>query len=80
MRLGTTALDIEEVLSGAVDSDIHLFVANVVKSFDTVDRRILDWVLRSLGLLAWFRHVCFEYHAHVRSQFKLAARLWGAVD
>ena len=27
----TTALDIEEVLSGAVDSHIHLFVADVVK-------------------------------------------------
>ena len=33
----TTALDIEEVLSGASDSDIHLFVADVIKSFDTVD-------------------------------------------
>ena len=44
----TTALDIEEVLSGATDSDVHLFVADVVKSFDTVDRRILDCVLSSL--------------------------------
>ena len=34
----TTALDIEEVLSGATDSDVHLFVADVIKSFDTVDR------------------------------------------
>ena len=34
----TTALDIEEVLSGAADSDVHLFVADVIKSFDTVDR------------------------------------------
>ena len=25
----TTALDIEEVLAGAVDSDVHLFVADV---------------------------------------------------
>ena len=32
------ALDIEEVLSGAADSDVHLFVADVIKSFDTVDR------------------------------------------
>ena len=30
----TTAQDIEEVLSGAVDSDVHLFVADVNKSFD----------------------------------------------
>ena len=33
----TTALDIEEVLSGVADSDVHLFIADVVKSFDTVD-------------------------------------------
>ena len=46
----TSALDIEEVLSGAVDSDIHLFVADVIKSFDTVDRGVLDRVLSSLGL------------------------------
>ena len=38
----TTALDIEEVLSGATDSDFHLFVADVMKSFDTVDRGVLD--------------------------------------
>ena len=37
----TSALDIEEVLSGATDSHVHLFVADVVKSFDTVDRGIL---------------------------------------
>ena len=55
----TTALDIEEVLSGAVDSDVHLFVADVVKSFDTVDRGILDLVLSSLGLPGWFRHAYF---------------------
>ena len=41
----TTALDIEEVLSGVVESDVHLFVANVVTSFDTVDRGVLDLVL-----------------------------------
>ena len=29
----TTALDIEEVLSRVVDSDVHLFVADVGKSF-----------------------------------------------
>ena len=33
----TSALDIEEVLTGATDSDVHLFVADVIKSFDTVD-------------------------------------------
>ena len=47
----TSALDIEEVLTGAADSDLHLFVADVLKSFDSVDREILDRVLSSLGLL-----------------------------
>ena len=49
----TTALDIEEVLSCVVESDLHLFVADVTKSFDTVDCGVLDGVLSSLGLLAW---------------------------
>ena len=71
----TSALDIEEVLSGATDSHLHLFVADVVKSFDTVDREILDRVLSSLGLPGWFRHAFFEYHAHVRLRFKLASGL-----
>ena len=33
----TTALDIEEVLAGAVDTRVHIFVADVVKSVDTFD-------------------------------------------
>ena len=36
---------------------------------------ILDRVLSSLGLLAWFRHAYFEYHAHVRLRFELPAGL-----
>ena len=51
------------------------FVADVVKSFDTVDRGILDRVLSSLGLPAWFRNTYFEYHAHVRLRFLLASGL-----
>ena len=65
----TSALDTEKVLSGAADSDVHLFVAGVSKSFDTVDRRILDRVVSSLALPGWFRHAYFEYHAHVRLRF-----------
>ena len=48
------------------------FVADVVKSFDTVDREVLDYVLSRLGLPAWFRHAYFEYHAMVRLRFKLS--------
>ena len=47
----TAALDTEEVLSGAAFSDVHLFVVDVIKSFDTVDSGILDKVLSSLGRL-----------------------------
>ena len=71
----TSALDIEEVLSGASDSHVHLFVADVIKSFDTVDRGILDCVLSSLGLPGWFRHAYFENHARVRLRFRLASGL-----
>ena len=71
----TTALDIEEVLSGIVEDDVHIFVADVIKSFDTVDRGILDRVLSSLGLPGWFRHAFFEYHSLVRLRFKLSAGL-----
>ena len=62
-------------LAGAADSDVHLFVADVIKSSDTVDRSVLERVLSSLGLLGWFRHAYFEYHAHVRLRFKLASDL-----
>ena len=71
----STSLDIQEVLSGAADSDVHLFVADVIKSFDTVDRGFLDRVFSGLGLPAWFRHAYFEYHLHVRLRFKLSSGL-----
>ena len=44
----TSSLDIEEVLSGAADSHVHLFVADVVKSFDTVDMAF--WIMSCLVL------------------------------
>ena len=70
-----TAIDIEEVLSQTRHSDFHIFVADVVKSFDTVDRDILDCTLGRLGLPAWFRKVYFSFHRDVRLRFKLAAGL-----
>ena len=51
----------------AVGAHVHMFVADVVKSFDTVDRGILDRVLSGFGLLTWLKHACFEYHAHMVS-------------
>ena len=50
-------------------------VADVVKSFDTVDRSILDCTLGRLGLPDWFRKVYFSFHRQVRLRFKLAAGL-----
>ena len=50
-------------------------VADVIKSFDTVDRSILDCVLGRLGLPDWFRRVFFSFHSQVRLRFKLAAGL-----
>ena len=46
-----------------------------MKSFDTVDRDILDCTLGRLGLPAWFRKVYFSFHRDVRLRFKLAAGL-----
>ena len=71
----STALDIEEVLSGTGGDQLHVMVADVIKSFDTVDRAILDCVLGRLGLPDWFRKVYFSFHCHVRLRFKLAAGL-----
>ena len=70
-----TTVDIEEVLSNTRQGDFHIFVADVVKSFDTVDRDILDCTLRRLGLPAWLRKVYFSFHREVRLRFKLAAGL-----
>ena len=50
-------------------------VADVIKSFDTVDRSILDCALGRLGLPDWFRKVYFSFHNQVRLRFKLAAGL-----
>ena len=41
----SSSIDIEEVRSHVHHSDFHIFVADVVKSFDTVDRDILDCAL-----------------------------------
>ena len=64
-------LDIEEVLSGTGGYQLHVMVADVIKSFDTVDRSILDCALGRLGLPDWFRRVYFAF----RSQVRLAWRV-----
>ena len=70
-----TALDIEEVLSGVGRDQLHVMVAEVVKSFDTVDRSILDCALGRLGLPDLFRRTYFSFHSRVRLRFKLATGL-----
>ena len=57
-------MDIEEVyfrLSGTGGDQLHVMVADVIKSFDTVDRSILDCALGRLGLPAWFRKSLFFF-------------------
>ena len=49
-----TALDIEEVLSGAGGDQLHVMVDDI-KSFDTVDRSILGCAPGRLGLPSWLR-------------------------
>ena len=71
----STALDIEEVLSGTGGDQLHVMVADVIMSFDTVDRSILDCALDRLGLPDWFRKVYFSFHSQVRLRFKFAAGL-----
>ena len=71
----STALDIEDVLSGTGGDQLHVMVADVIKSFDTVDRSILDCTLGRLGLPDWFRKVYFSFHSQVRLRFKLATGL-----
>ena len=71
----STALDIEEVLSGTGGDQLHVMVADVIKSLDTVDRSILDCVLCRLGLPDWFRRAYFSFQSQVRLRFKLAAGL-----
>ena len=52
--------------SGACDDQLHVMVADVIKSFD---RSILDSALGRLGLLHWCRKVYFAYHNQVRLRF-----------
>ena len=52
----------------SVGDQLHVLVADVIKSFDAVDRSTLDCALGWLGLPAWFRKVYFAHHSLVRLQ------------
>ena len=71
----STSLEIEEVLSGTGGDRLHVMVADVIKSCDTVDRSILDCAVGRLGLPDWFRKAYFSFHGQVRLRFQLAAGL-----
>ena len=45
----SAALDIEEVFSGIDGDQLHVMVADVLMSFDTVERSILDCAQGRLG-------------------------------
>ena len=50
----STALDIEEVLSGTGGDQLHVMVADVIKSLDTVDRSILVCLVGFEWLISHF--------------------------
>ena len=57
-------------MSGVGGDQLHNMVADVIKSFDTVDRSILDCTLGLLGLPDWFRKTYSAHHRQVRLRFK----------
>ena len=65
----STALDIEDVLSGTGGDQLHGMVADIIKSFETVDRSIVDCALGRLGLPDLFRKVYFSFDSQVRLRF-----------
>ena len=68
--------DIEEVLSGTGGDQLHVMVADVIKSFDTVNQvyfGLLLWV--AWGCLTGFARFILSFHSRVRLRFKLAAGL-----
>ena len=71
----STTIDIEEVLSNTRRGDFRIFVADVVKSFDTVDWDILDCALGRLGLPAGFGGYTSRFVKRLGLSFKLAAGL-----
>ena len=75
LRIPSLLLDVEEVLSGTGGDQLNVMVGDVIKSFDTVDRSILDCALGRLGLPDWFRMAYFSFHGQVRLRFKLATGL-----
>ena len=66
-------VNIEKYLSGIVDIDLRMFVADVVTSCNTVDRMMLELLQSSLWWLARSRHVYIEYHVCDRQTLKLAS-------
>ena len=58
-----------------VRRDFHIFVADVFKSFDTVDRDMLHCPLGWQGLPAWLQSIYFAFQQEVRLRCKLATRL-----
>ena len=69
----STALDIAEVSSGAGSDQLNVMVADVIKSFDTVDRSILDCAPGRLGSPHGSGKCIFLFNHQVRLMFKLAS-------
>ena len=75
----STALDILEVLSGACGDQLHVMVADVFKSFDTVDRSILGCALGRLGLHSSFWKVYFAFSLSGSVEVQAFGGAWRAL-
>ena len=67
----STTLDIEGVLAGTGGDQLHVMVADVIRSIDTVDTSILDFALGRLRLPDWFCQTYFSFHSQVRLKLSL---------
>ena len=65
----SATIDTEEVLSNSRQGDFHIFVADVVTSFDTVDRDAIDFSWGRPRLPALLRRVYFAFDREVWLRF-----------
>ena len=72
----SSALDMEEVLIVAADSHVHLFVSDVVKSFDTVDVKTTPQMTRFRGAIVCNNLATDEIDDHrIQSDYKYKSEL-----
>ena len=59
---------------------VHICVAVVIKTLDTVDRGVLDCVFGRPGYLGRFREIYFVNDGEVRMRSSAGCLVWGSSD